>query len=146
MRHNVPLCAGQSGQKMRNGCQTKFENYFLAAFARVYRQAIWSSAVLISQPGKSKAVRRRWTVADDICGNLELLRMLIDAGIRPLTNACASSLSGQRELSSSIAPRTLVEFRPTSRSMPETQHNPVAFNRVHVNNRTFDECSDVGFF
>ena len=34
--------------------------------------AIWSSAVLLSQPGKSKALRRRWIVADDR-GNLELL-------------------------------------------------------------------------
>ena len=49
--------------------------------------AIWSSAVLLSQPDKCKAVRRRWIVADDIRGNLELLRMLIDAGIRPFTNA-----------------------------------------------------------
>ena len=54
---------------------------------RVIETAIWSSAVLLSQPGKSKAVRRRWIVADDIWGNLELLRMLIDAGIRRLTNA-----------------------------------------------------------
>ena len=45
--------------------------------------AIWSSAVLVSQPRKSKAVRRRWIVADDIRDNLELVRMLIDAGIRP---------------------------------------------------------------
>ena len=67
----------------------------MAALVRVYRQclvrvigtAIWSSAVLLSQPGKSKAVRRRWFVADRILGNLELLRMLIDAGIRPKTNA-----------------------------------------------------------
>ena len=28
MRRNLPLCAGQSGQKRRNGCQTKFECIF----------------------------------------------------------------------------------------------------------------------
>ena len=66
---------------------------FLAALvppglkARVIGTAIWSSAVLLSQPGKSKAARCRWIVADDIRGNLELLWMLIDAGIRRLTNA-----------------------------------------------------------
>jgi hypothetical protein len=51
---------------------------------------MWSSAVLVSQPRKSKAVKRRWIVADDIRGNLELVRMLIDAGIRPFTNAFRS--------------------------------------------------------
>ena len=40
---------------------------------RVIGTAIWSSAVLVSQRRKSKAVRRRWIVADDIRGNLELL-------------------------------------------------------------------------
>ena len=50
---------------------------------RVIGTAIWSSAVLPSQPGQRKAVRRRRIVADDIRGNLELLRMLIDTGIRP---------------------------------------------------------------
>jgi hypothetical protein len=63
-------------------------------------------AVLVSQPRKSKAVRRRWIVADDIRGNLELVRMLIDAGIRPLTNAfrslirCASFSIAKREITS----------------------------------------------
>jgi hypothetical protein len=29
--------------------------------------------------------------------------------------------------------------------MPETQNfDPVGFNRVHDNNRTFDKCADVG--
>jgi hypothetical protein len=98
MRRNVTLCVCRSGQKRRNGRQTKFEKFFCCPRAvvppglkvRVIGMAIWSSAVLVSQPRKTRAVRRRWIVADDIRGNLELVRMLIDAGIRPLTNALRS--------------------------------------------------------
>ena len=50
---------------------------------RVIGTAIRSSAILVSKQRKSKAVRRKWIVADDIRGSLELVRMLIDAGIRP---------------------------------------------------------------
>ena len=57
---------------------------------RVIGTALWSSAILVSKPRKSKAVRRRWIVADDIRGNVELVRMLIDLGIRPLANAFRS--------------------------------------------------------
>jgi hypothetical protein len=36
---------------------------------------------------------------------------------------------------------SLTDFRPTSRSMPETQNfDPVGFKRVHDNDRTFDKC------
>src|SRR5271166_912184 len=95
MHRSVPLCAGQSGQKVPNGRQIKFERFLGYPCASVPPglkgssdwTAISSSAVLLSQPGKSKAVRRRWIVADDSQANLELLRMLIDAGIRRLTNA-----------------------------------------------------------
>jgi hypothetical protein len=42
---------------------------------------------------------------------------------------------------------SLTNFRPTSRSMPETQNfDPVGFKRVHDNNGTFDKCADVGSF
>jgi hypothetical protein len=41
----------------------------------------------------------------------------------------------------------LIDFRPTSRSMPETQNfDPIGFKGVHDNNRTFDKCADVGSF
>jgi hypothetical protein len=68
---------------------------FLAALAPVYQpgfehrliQMLIEFSSPLSQPGKSKAVRRGWIVEDDIRSNLELLRMLIDAGIRRLTNA-----------------------------------------------------------
>ena len=87
MRRNVPLCVGQTDKKRRNGCQTKFNKYFLTTLARVYcpglkvrgiGATIWSSAVLLSQPA-SKGLRRGWIVADDIRGNLGLLRMRINA-------------------------------------------------------------------
>jgi hypothetical protein len=160
MHRRVPLCAGQSGQKVPNGCQIKFERIFgrpCAAVSpgfrvRVIGTAIWSSAVLLSQPGKSKAVRRRWIVADDIRANLEQLRMLIDAGIRRLTNAFFNLIRRVHALhlgstSSSIAPSSLGSSQPASRSMPETQNfDPVGFKRVHDNYWTFDEGAKIGSF
>jgi hypothetical protein len=42
---------------------------------------------------------------------------------------------------------SLTDFRPTSRSVPETQNfDPVGFKRVHDNNGTFDKRADVGSF
>jgi len=58
---------------------------FLAALAAVYQpglehrlmQMLSEFSNPLSQPSKSKVVRRRWIVADDIRVNLEVLRMLI---------------------------------------------------------------------
>ena len=83
MHRSVPLCAGQSGQKVPNGCQIKFEG-ILAALAAVYQpglehrlmQMLSEFSNPLSQPSKSKVVRRRWIVADDLRDNLELLESL----------------------------------------------------------------------
>ena len=84
-----PAIRGEMGVKLNlkgfSGCPRAGVSPGLTV--RVIGTAIWGSAVLLSQPGKSKAVRCRWIVADDIRDNFELLGMLIDAGIRRLTNA-----------------------------------------------------------
>src|ERR1700719_5250603 len=55
--------------------------------------------------------------------------------------------SGLVSFSGSSQSGSLTDFRPTSRSMPETQNfDPVGFKRVHDNNGTFDKCADVGPF
>ena len=103
--------------------------------------------------GQEQSGQSRWIVADDIRGNLELLRMLIDAGIRRLTNAFFNLIRRVHPLhlgSTSCLidpPSTLGNSRPTSRSMPETQNfDPVGFKRVHDNYRTFDKCAKIGSF
>jgi hypothetical protein len=63
-----PVMRGEMGVKLNlkgfSGCPRAGVPRDLTV--RVIGTAIWSSAVLLSQAGKSKAARCRWIVADDI--------------------------------------------------------------------------------